>query len=282
MGAIFYNRKSTLIGSINKRMTELSEQIAFLVDGTKVEKMLDKLPKQARDWAESLPWQERRYLLSLCHLLCATTPEVQAEFLDEYTADGVISKIWQDHDTQNKVQNYLNEFHLNTVLTESVVRKYIRLFYIHSAQDVRRQTGNYLESALRLISNFEEKNHVLYYILGFEVIKMMFQMSWLEHERLYRLQIHQEEFCHTYIKPIQYAHRVNGIINPKDEKVFFAKRNYFVKSPEISEKKLIELVFVTFTTECLSNLGFSINRNPKHLMFDYDYIFQAEQEGIFI
>jgi len=262
-------------------MTSLSDKIASLLQGSKVDKMLDKLPQPAQEWAESLPWNERRYLLSLCHLLCATSPEVQAEFLDEYTADGVISKIWLDPDTQTKVQNYLNTFRLDTELTETILRKYIRLFYIHSAQDVRRQPDKYLESALRLITRFEEKNHVLYYILGFEIIKMMFQMSWMQQERLYRLQSRQDEFFNTYIKPIQHAHRVNGIINPVDEKVFFAKRNYFVKSPQIPEKKVIELIFLTFTTDAVSHLGFSINRNPKYLVFDYDYIFEPDQERIF-
>lgn len=263
-------------------MTELSQRIESLLHDNKVKTMLNRLPKEAKEWAESLPWNERRYLLSLCHLLCATAPEVQAEFLDEYTADGVISKIGVDPDTQRKVQTYLHRFHISTALKEAVIRKYIRLFYIHSAQDVRRKPDKYLESALRLITSFEEKNYVLYYILGFEVLKMLFTMSWLEQERLYRLQSRQEEFFNIYIKPIQHAHRLNGIVTPVDENIFFSSRSYFVQKPKISEKKLIELVFLTFTTEVVSHLGFSINRNPEHLVFDYDYIFQAEQEGIFI
>ncbi|MFW6357937.1 MAG: cobyrinic acid a,c-diamide synthase [Chroococcales cyanobacterium] len=260
---------------------DLEEQIASLFKETKVETMLDKLPPDARKWAEGLPWKERRYLLSLCHLLCATTPEVQAEFLDEYTADGVISKVWLDREKQEKVQQYLQSFHLDTELNEAILRRYIRQFYIHSAQDVRRQPEQYLESALRLVVSTEEKNYVLNYILGFEIMKMMFRMSWLQQERLYRLQINQEDFYYRYIKPIQYAHRINGIIQPKDEKVFFAKRHYFVQEPEITDKKVIELVMLTFTTDVVSHLGFSIARNPDHIPFDYDYIFQPEQDKIF-
>ncbi|NEO27692.1 MAG: cobyrinic acid a,c-diamide synthase, partial [Kamptonema sp. SIO4C4] len=60
--------------------------------------MLEKLPKEAQEWAEKLHWKERRYLLSLCHLLCAGSPELQAQFLDQYTADGLIAKIIQDYD----------------------------------------------------------------------------------------------------------------------------------------------------------------------------------------
>ena len=69
---------------------------------------------------------------------------------------------------------------------------------------------------------------------------------------------------------------------PKDEGVFFAKRNYFVQHPEIASKKLIELVIATFTTEVASNFGFTIIRHANSLNFDYDFIFQPETEVIFV
>ncbi|NEO27857.1 MAG: cobyrinic acid a,c-diamide synthase, partial [Kamptonema sp. SIO4C4] len=185
------------------------------------------------------------------------------------------------YDTQAKVKRHLESFHIHTDLSPNVLRKYIRQFYIHSAQDVRREPEKYLESALRLVVSPEEKNYVLNYILGFELIKMMFKMSWLQQERFYSLQHNQEEFFNTYIKPIQYAHRINGIIQPKDKKMFFAQRNYFVQKPEISDKKVLELIMVTFTTDTVSNLGFSIVRNIRPVPFDYDYIYQPEEQRIF-
>ncbi|NJL01472.1 MAG: cobyrinic acid a,c-diamide synthase [Spirulinaceae cyanobacterium SM2_1_0] len=242
--------------------------------------MLEKLPKPAKQWAESLHWQERRFLLSLCHLLCAAPPEYQANFLDQYTADGLIAKILQDYDTQAKVQQYLKAFHIQTELTQDILRRYIKQFYVHSAQDVRREPEKYLESALRLVTSPEEKNYVLNYILGFELIELMFQMSWLQHERLYSLQNNQEEFWNTYIKPIQYAHRLNGIIQPRDERLFFARRSHFVQTPRIPEKKLIELVMVTFTTDMVSNLGFSLVRGIRSVPFDYNFVYRPEEENI--
>jgi hypothetical protein len=139
----------------------------------------------------------------------------------------------------------------------------------------------YLESALKLVFSHEERNNVFNYVLGFELLKMMFRMSWLQHERLYRLQKNQEDFITTYIKPIQYAHRLNGIIVPRDEGVFFAKRSYFVQEPNLPEKKLVELVIATFTTDIVSNFGFSVIRHLNALTFDYEYIFQSEQDVIF-
>ncbi len=240
--------------------------------------MLDKLPKEAQEWAESLPWKQRRYVLSLCHLLCAAPAEVQAAFLDEYTAEGMITKILTDYDAQKTIELSLAKFHITTSLTGENLRKYIRQFYIHSAQDMRRQPNKYLESALKLVASHQEKNNILNYILGFEIIKILFQMSWLEQERFYRLQINQDEFYHRYVKPIQYAHRVNKIVNPKDENVFFAKRDYYVQKPEIKEKKLVELIMLTFSTEQVCNLGFGLSHSLKHIVFDYDYIYNEQEE----
>lgn len=244
--------------------------------------ILEKLPQEVKQWAASLPWHQRRYVLSFSYILCASSPEKQAEFLDDYIADGLAVKMLQDIDTINRLNKYLNWFRTNTKINEYVLRNYIRQYYIHSAQDVRCQPTQYLESALKLVLNTEERNQIFNYILGFELIKIIFTMSWLQHERLARLQTNQEHFLNTYIKPIQYAHQLNGIIVPKDKGIFFAKRDYYVQIPEIPAKKLAELVMVTFPTEKVSKCGFAITRHIKALRFDYDYIFQQqEQEGIF-
>lgn len=237
------------------------------------------LPQEAQAWLEALPWAQRRYVLSLCHLMSASPPETQAEFLDNYTADGLVYRVIQDQDTQQKVHHYLRQFHINTQLTEPLLRSYIRQFYVHSAQDVRQQPDLYLESALKLVTSTREKNGVFHYVLGFELLRMIFRMSWAQQERLYRLQISQEEFIQKYIKPIQYTHRLNGIIVPRDEGQFFARRDYFVECPNISGKRLIELLIVTFTTETVIQLGFSIIRSPNSFQFDYTYIFGDEQAG---
>jgi hypothetical protein len=249
---------------------------------TSPDSLLLKLPPEAQRWAESLPWTQRRYMLSLCHLMCGASPEMRAQFLDDYTADGLVSKILEDRDTKQKVRNYLKEFKVNDELDTDSLRRYIRQFYIHSAQDIRTQPDLYLESALRLVMSTEERNHVFSYILGFELIKMMFRMSWHQHEKLYRLQRSQEEFVQTYIKPIQHAHRINQIIVPKDENLFFARRDYYVKQPSISEKKLVELAIATFTTEITTHFGFSIIRHPQALVFDYHYIFETDPDAIFL
>lgn len=263
-------------------MIDQRQRRVFLSETGVAASILDKLPQEVKKWAESLPWEQRRYVLSLCHLICAAPPEKQAEFLDDYTADGLISKILEDRDTKDRVHDYLQSFQINTELTEDVLRNYIRQFYIHSAQDAHRKPDLYLESALRLVTSTEEKNNVFYYILGFELLKMMFQMSWLEHERLYRLQRNQDEFISVYIKPIQRAHKMNGIIVPKDADIFFAKRDYFIQKPKISRRKLVELVMATFATDIVTQFGFSVIRHLNSLIFDYEYIFMPEQEAIFL
>ncbi len=254
------------------------DKLIELPEPVESERILSRLPPEAKKWAESLPWGQRRYMLSLCHLMCAATPEMRAEFLDDYTADGLISKVLEDRDTKQKVREHLQKFRIDTNLSTSLLRSYIRQFYIHSAQDMRRQPDLYLESALRLVMSTEERNSVFNYILGFELIKMMFRMSWHQHEKLYRLQRNQDAFLQTYIRPIRYTHRINKIIVPRDEHLFFARRDYYVQKPVIGDKKLVELAIATFTTETTTNFGFSLIRHPHSLAFDYDYIFEAEQE----
>ena len=265
----------------NNYYTSNFNNLVSIATMNKVDTLLDQLPPAAKEWAEKLPSKERGYVLSLCHFLCAAPSDIQAEFLDGYTADGLIVKTLQDRDTQEKVKNYLRVFRIKTEINVPVLRKYIRHFYVHSAQDKRYASGEYLESALRLFFDTEERSHILSYILGFEVIKIIFKMSWQQHEKLYRLQNNQEDFFYVYIKPIQKVHRLNNIITPRDEKVFFARRSYFVQEPEISNKKAIELIMATFTTDLVCNLGFSIIRNPNYINFEYDYIYQTESEEIF-
>ncbi len=251
-------------------------------NGLNISNIFARLPEEAQIWFESLPWHQRRYVLLLCHLMRVAPPDIQAEFLDDYTADGLVSRKLEDRDTRQRVKDYLEAYGIQKELNEMVLRNYIKQFYIHSAQDARRQPEIYLESALKLVLSTEERNNVFNYVLGFELLKMMFQMSWLEHERLYRLQRNQEEFISMYIRPIQHAHRINSIIVPKDEGIFFAKRSYFVQKPVMSEKKLVALVIATFTTDVVTNFGFSVIRHLNSLAFDYDYIFQPEPpEAIF-
>jgi len=262
-------------------MTEFNALTTHFAESNTAKSMLEKLPPPAREWAESLPWEQRRYVLSLCHLLCAASPEVQADFLDDYTADGLVARMLEDRDAQQQLQNYLQRFYINTEINQALLKSYVRQSFIHASQDLRRKPDLYLESALRLVLSNKERNSVFNYILGFELFKMIFQMSWAQHERLTALQKSPGNFVKYIIKPIQKSHRLNGIIVPKHEKVFFEKHDYFVQSPNISEKRLIELVMFTFSNDIVSDFGFSIIRHPHSLMFDYEYIFQSEKEGIF-
>jgi hypothetical protein len=232
--------------------------------------------------SKSFPLNQQQYILSLGHLRVASHKKVQAEFLDNSTADGLVSRMLQEKVPQQIVKNYLKKFHIDKELNELVLKTYIKQFYIHSAQDLRTKPDLYLESILQLTYDTEEQNNLFNYILGFEILKMIFQMSWLQQERLYRLQKNQEYFIKNYIKPIQFTHKINGLVVPKHEKIFFAKRNYFIKEPKIKEKKLIELVMATFTTDTVTHLGFLTIRHLNFLVFDYDYIFDSEPECIFL
>jgi len=242
--------------------------------------IFSRLPQEVRQWVGSLHWNERRYVLSLCHVLCAAPPNVQAEFLDEYTADGLVFRLLDDYNTQRKVEGHLQAFNIDTELTENLLRKYIRQFYIHCAQDLQRQPEQYLQIAVKLMGSSEESNNAFNYTLGFELLKMMFCMSWMQQERLYRLQKNQEDFMQRYIKPIQNTHRVNGIVVPRDKKKFFARRDYYIKVPTIPARKLVELVMATFPAKEVTEFGFTVIRHANALQFNYGYIYARDGEDI--
>ena len=244
--------------------------------------ILETIPIEVKTWAASIPLNQRHYILSLLfHLIAENSPETKAEILDDFTADNLVVKILQDQVPQQLVSRYLTKFRIKKELDEHVLKSYVKQFYIHSSRDLNQQPYFYLDSVIRLVHDAEERNKFFYYILGCEILKMMFQMSWLQHERLYQLQKHQESFLKTYIKPIQYAHKINNIILPKYENVFFARRDYFIKKPRIKTEKLNSLVIDTFTTYTVTNLGFLIIHHLDFLVFDYDYIYNSEPEVIF-
>ena len=242
--------------------------------------VLSDLPPEAREWLTDLPWQERRYVLSLCHLVCATPSAQQAEFLDAYTAEGLLSHIVDDADTRQRVNAHLSRFRSEAAVDDETVRKYIRQVYVHSVQDARHRPDLYLETALNLMGSAREHSSVLSYILGFEILKLLFGMSWEQHERLYHLQPNQDEFTREYIRPVQEAHKRHGIVKPKGEKTFFARRDYFVKTPSIHPKRMVSLIIEAFTADKIIELGFSILRHPDAVHYDHSYIYETETPSI--
>ena len=242
--------------------------------------VLSDLPAEAREWLTGLPWQQRRYVLSLCHLVCATPSAQQAEFLDAYTAEGLLSRIVDDADTRQRVNAHLSRFRSEADIDDETVRKYIRQVYVHSVQDARHRPDLYLETALMLMGSAQEHSSVLSYILGFEILKLLFAMSWEQHERLYHLQPNQDEFTREYIRPVQEAHKKHKIVNPKDRNKFFARREYFVKEPNIHPQRMVGLIIEAFSADKIIELGFSLLRHPNAIHYDHDYIYGASDSLI--
>jgi predicted XRE-type DNA-binding protein len=263
-------------------MNKTNYQSASKLEENNAVKITEIIPIEVKKWVENLPLNQQRYVLSLYHLIEPEPSETQLNVFKNYVADNLVTKMLQDQVPQQIIKQYLKQFHIDKNLNDLDLKKYIEQFHFHSAQDLRVQPNLSLGSVLQFVYSSETTNNLFNYILGFELIKMMFQMSWLQHERLYKLQKNQDNFIKIYIKPIQYTHRLNGIIVPKYERIFFAKRNYFVKKPKIKEKKLIQLAMATFTTDTVTTLGFLILRNLNFLVFDYEYIFSSEPEPIFL
>ncbi len=175
------------------------------------------------------------------------------------------------------VQFHLSRLQRPTELTETLIKDYIRQFNFHALQDLRREASSFLESALQLFINQDDRNPILCYLLGFEIITMLFEMSWQQHERLYYLQHNQEYFFHHYIKPIQTAHRLNDTIIPRDADIFFAKRTYFIQRPFLRPKQLKAIAIATFPAETILQLGFEVMRHPRSFIFEASAIFDEPE-----
>lgn len=196
-----------------------------------------------------------------------------------------IDRILNAAQLNHSVKYHLSRLQRPTELTPSLIQNYIRQFHCHALQNSRRQASSSLQSALQLFMSQDEDlqpivdqcNPILSYILGFEIITMLFEMSWQQHERLYYLQHNQEHFFHHYIKPIQLAHRLNDKVIPRDAKLFFAKREYFVQRPCLRPLQLKALALATFPAETVLELGFEVIRHPRSFVFDYSAIFEAPE-----
>lgn len=239
--------------------------------------ILSHLPDEVREWLTALPWEQRRYVLSLCHLLCVTPAKQQVEFLDAYTAEGLLAHIVNDADTRQRVNEHLKRFRCDTELNDETFRRYIRHVYLHSMQDAEQRPELYLETVLMLRGSARKRSSVLCYILGFEILKLLFLMSWAQHERLRSLQINQDEFTRTYIQPVQHSHKRHGIVIPKDEKEFFARRDYYIHRPDIGPQQLMKLIVESFSADKIIETGFSLLRHENAICFDYSYVYSEEE-----
>lgn len=146
-----------------------------------------------------------------------------AEFSETYPNAPTPSLNLVGRELKALVQQYLQRFHIATTITPEVTQQYLRQFYIHVVQH------SYLKSPslLKRIDRLDHRNQVLAYILGFELVKMVFQMSWQQHERLCDLQRSQDDFLVRYIRPIQEAHRLNHVVVPRDQDLFFCTKRLF-------------------------------------------------------
>ncbi len=203
----------------------------------------------------------------------------QSHLLRGYTDDKTIDRIINACNLKTTVEQQLKRLHRpNSSLTTDLIQAYMSQFYLHALQDSRSEASSFLRSALELFVRQDDRNPILCYVLGFEVVTLLFSMSWHEHERLYYLQQNQEQFFYRYIKPIQAAHRLNEKVVPRDADIFFAKRAYFVQRPALRPQQLKAIAVATFPAEAVLKLGFDIIRQPRSFVFDHAAIFDEPEQ----
>lgn len=207
-------------------------------------------------------------------------PPQQRDLFTDNNAPQWVDRILNAAHLHHSVQFHLSRLQRPTELTQTLIKDYIRQFHFHALQDSRREASSFLKSALQLFVSQDDRTPILCYLLGFEVITMLFEMSWQQHERLYYLQHNQEYFFHHYIKPIQIAHRLNDKIIPRDADIFFAKRTYFIQRPALRPQQLKAIAIATFSAETILKLGFEVMRHPRSFIFEASAIFDEPEMAI--
>jgi hypothetical protein len=209
----------------------------------------------------------------------------QSRLLSDYTTDKTIDRIFNAASLKQRVKFHLSRLQRPTEITPHLIKSYVRQFYLHALQDSRCEASRSLQSALQLFVSHDsdaqavvdDRSPLLCYLLGFEIITMLFEMSWQQHERLYYLQHNQEYFFHQYIKPVQTAHRLNDKVVPRDRGMFFARRVYFIQRPSLRPQQLKAIAIATFPAETILKLGFEVIRHPRSFVFDNAAIFDEPE-----
>ncbi|MCT7977963.1 hypothetical protein [Laspinema olomoucense] len=197
----------------------------------------------------------RRYLLNSLTLFACISPEQQHQALNDLIQSELVS-------LAEKTQNYLHD-RIHTVLQH---------FGIDEAGESKRIAEYYyryylLTGAIPENLTTEYLTHLLNFIIGIEVIKIIFRMSFIEQQRFFEIQGRyaiQVMIFYRYIKPIR-----DKLIQEKLISRDVSGSYYYTKA-NLSEDKILDYIFEVFKLEKIETLG----ELAKDLQFDREYIYK--------
>ncbi|MBO0351709.1 hypothetical protein J0895_22035 [Phormidium pseudopriestleyi FRX01] len=197
----------------------------------------------------------RRYLLNSLTLFACISPEQQHQALNDLIQSELVS-------LAKKTQNYLHD-RIHTVLkhfgidetgeSKKLVEYYYR-YYLLTGTIPENLTTEYL-------------NHLLNFIIGIEVLKIIFMMSFIEQQRFFEIQGRyaiQVMIFYRYIKPIRDKLMLEKLLY-RD-----VTGSFYYTKVSLSEDKILDYIFEVFQLEKIESLG----ELAKDLQFDREYIYK--------
>ncbi len=202
----------------------------------------------------------RRYLLNSMTLFASISPEQQHQILNDLIQSELINLAEQSKKyLHERIAAAFNKFCISQNLGEKDLAEYYYKYYVISGVIPDGITS-------------ESLNKLGDFILGLELVKLIFLMSFVEQQRFFELQGNyssQAVLFYRYIRPIRSKLIKEKIVN-RD-----IIGNYYYSKPWLNESELLDYIFEVFNLETLLYLG----QTAKNLTFEKEYIYKSQEPG---
>ncbi len=218
------------------------------LDGAKV------LPTHFLDEFETRDASTRRFVLNALTLFATISPEQQHQALNDLIQREI--SILSERSRKflhRRVKDILKPFHIDKEIKDADVREYYYRYYMLTGIIPERPTPDYL-------------NMLLTFIVGVEIIQMIFRMSFMEQQRFFELQgkySTQAMLFYRYIKPTRAKLATEKRLNRDPA------GNHYYRRPKLSTAEALDFIFEIFDLEAITYIG---NFSEK-LAFEFDYIY---------
>ncbi|WP_044170058.1 hypothetical protein [Kamptonema formosum] len=202
----------------------------------------------------------RRYLLNSMTLFASISSEQQHQILNDLIQSELLNLAAQSKKyLQDRIADAFNKFCISKNLGENEIAEYCYSYYVSSGILPDNMTAD----SLKKLGDF---------ILGIELLKSIFLMSFVEQQRFFELQGNyssQAVLFYRYIKPIRSKLIKEKVVN-RD-----IIGNYYYSRPWVKEMELVDYIFELFNLESILYLG----QTAKNLTFEKEYIYKSHEPG---
>ena len=200
----------------------------------------------------------RRFLLNALTLFAAISPEQQHQAINDLIQSEIFLLAEKSIQfLRRRVKEVLAPFKIAKEMGDEDIREYYYRYYMQTGRIPERLTPEYL-------------NLMLKFIVGVEILRTTFQMSFMEQQRFFEIQgkySTQALLFYRYIKPIR-----NKLMRERVTSRDPSGMHYY-QHPNLDHEDLIGYIFDVFDLETIIQLG----EFSENLAFEPDYIYSAQE-----